>query len=48
MIKNLYAINDYRGIFLCYQVANSESEAVDFAKMYGFRSAKKAVFVREN
>ena len=48
MTKNLYAIHDYRGIFLCHQVATSEAEAVDFAKMYEFRAARKAVFVREN
>lgn len=47
-MKALYEITDRRGIHLCYQVAHSEKEAVKTAKMYGFRSAAHATFVRED
>ncbi len=47
-MKNLYEIKNVKGIHLCYQVATSEAEAVDFAKMYGFKAAFSAEFVRKN
>ena len=47
-MKKLYAIQDKNGIFLCHQVAENESEAVEFAKMYGFARAKIAIYVRDN
>lgn len=46
-MKNLYEITNKNGVHLCYQTAKSESEAVDFAKMYGHKGAKNAEFVRE-
>lgn len=45
-MKALYAITDKKGRHLCYQVARSEAQAVDFARMYGHRAAH-AQFVRE-
>lgn len=47
-MKNLYEITDRNGIHLCYQVAKSEADAVDTARVYGHRKAAKAVFVRED
>ena len=48
-MKNLYQITDNSGTHLCYQVAKTEAEAVEAARVYyGFKSAKKAVFVRVN
>lgn len=45
-MKNLYNITDKAGRHLCYQISNSEDEAVSFARMYGHK-AIKAKFVRE-
>lgn len=46
-MKSLYEITTRTGLHLCYQVASNESDAVSFARMYGHRSARRAVFVRE-
>lgn len=46
-MKNLYNIKNSKGVHLCFQVANSEKEAVAIAKMYGKSTAKSAEFVRE-
>lgn len=45
-MKNLYKIISGTGVTLCYQVASSEAEAVELARMYGHTSAKKARFAR--
>lgn len=46
-MKKVYAITNQKGIHLCYQVAESEQEAVHIAKVcYGHLSAYKARFVR--
>lgn len=45
-MKNLYSITSKNGLHLCYQVANSEADAVSFACMYGYK-AVNATFVRE-
>ena len=47
-MKNLYRITNKNGVTLCYQVAKSENEAIEFARMYGHRGAKNAEFVRED
>lgn len=47
-MKNLYRITNKNGVTLCYQVAKSEKEAIEFARMYGHRGAKGAEFVRED
>lgn len=48
-MKNLYEIMNWKGIHLCYQVAESEKDAVRIAKVYyGHRSAHKARFIRED
>lgn len=47
MTKSLYRITDKNGSTLCFQVASNKDDAIDFAKMYGHRSARKAEFVRE-
>lgn len=48
-MKNLYAITSRKGIHLCYQVAESEQDAVHIAKIYyGHRAAYKARFIRED
>lgn len=45
-MKNIYEITNKNGVHLCYQVARSEVQALDFARMYGYRGAHKATFVR--
>lgn len=45
-MKNLYNIYSKTGVYLCSQVASSEEQAIDFAKMYGKKHAFKAEFVR--
>lgn len=47
-MKNLYRITNKNCVTLCFQVASSEKEAIDFARMYGHRGAKNAEFVRED
>lgn len=47
-MKNLYEIKNHKGAHVCYQVAKTPKEAVEFAVMYGHRSAKVAVPIREN
>lgn len=48
-MKNLYAITNRKGIHLCYQVAESEKDAVHIAKVYYcHRAAYKARFIRED
>ena len=44
----LYAIQNKSGTVLCYQVAAREADAVGFAKMYGHKTARRAVLIREN
>lgn len=47
-MRSLYKILDYKGRYLCYQVARSEDAAVETACIYyGYRGARSAVFVRE-
>ena len=46
-MKSLYNIVNCYGVHLCYQVGRSEQDALGFARMYGHRSARRAVFVRE-
>lgn len=46
-MKNMYRITNKAGRTLCFQVAKTEREAVDTARMYGHRAAA-AEFVREN
>jgi hypothetical protein len=45
-MKNIYEITDRKNRHLCYQVAENESDAVSFARMYGNPSAVKATLVR--
>lgn len=48
-MKNLYEIKNHKGIHLCYQVAKNEKDAVETARIYyGYKSAKVAVFIRED
>jgi hypothetical protein len=48
-MKNLYQITDRNGIHLCYQVAKTEAEAVEAARVYyGHKGAKTAKFIRVN
>lgn len=44
-MKNLYKITSRTGAVLCFQVAESEEDAVSFACMYGHKAAR-ASFVR--
>lgn len=47
--KNLYEIKNHKGAHLCYQVAENEKDAVETARIYyGYKSAKVAVFIRED
>lgn len=46
-MKNLYRIINKRGATVCFQVARSEEEALDTARMYG-KKGKRAEFVRED
>ena len=46
-MKNLYEITSRTGAVLCFQVAESEVDAVAFARMYGHKAAS-ARFIREN
>lgn len=46
-MKNLYEISNRYGVHLCYQVAKTEAEAVEAARVYhNFKSARYARFVR--
>lgn len=46
-MKNLYAIYNKAGVFLCHQVDVSEKEAVRTARVYyGAKGAYRAEFVR--
>lgn len=47
-MKNLYSILNRKGIHICYQVAENEKDAIDFAKMHGHKGAAQAEFVRQN
>ena len=47
-MKNLYEILNRKGIHICYQVAENEKDAIDFAKMYGHKGVAQAVFVQKN
>jgi hypothetical protein len=48
-MKNLYEIKNAKGIHLCYQVAKTEAEAVETARVYyGHKGAKTACFIRVN
>lgn len=47
-MKNLYRITNKNGVTLCFQIARSEKEAIDFARMYGHKGARQAWFVRED
>jgi hypothetical protein len=48
-MKNLYEIQDKNGNHLCYQVGESEKDAVFSAKnFYGYKKAAQAVFIRED
>lgn len=42
-MKNTYK----NGVFVCYQVARSEGQAIDFAKMYGHKGAAFATLVEQ-
>ena len=48
-MKSLYEIKNAKGIHLCYQVAKTEAEAVEAARVYyGHKGAKTACFIRVN
>lgn len=47
-MKNLYRITNKAGRTMCFQVAKTEREAVYTARVYGYRAAAAAAFVREN
>lgn len=46
-MKYLYKITDANGRHLCFQVASSVEQAIAFASMYGFGSARRAEMVRQ-
>jgi len=41
-MKNLYRVTNKNGVTLCFQVAASAKEAIEFAYMYGHRDADNA------
>lgn len=47
VMKNLYKITNRAGGVICFQVAESEADAVSFARMCGYKAAR-AIFVRVN
>lgn len=47
-MKSLYEIKNKHGKTICFQVANSPSDALTFARMYGHKGVKTAVFIRED
>lgn len=46
-MKNFYAITNKAGRHLCAQSARSESEAIEFARMYGVRGAFLARIIQQ-
>lgn len=47
-MKKVYEILNAEGIHLCYQVATTESQALNFARIYGYPAAMVATFIRRD